>query len=140
MEFFLFYTILVLMALFLLAWGNSFGGWERFLWRMASRAPSLLPGRGTLLPYEHFVEKGVISAGFFHPFLTKRIALLPYEHFAEKGVIFAGFFHPFLTKRIALLLYEHFFQKGVIIWIPESPKIPDLLPIDDFLQKGVIFA
>ena len=140
MESFLFYTILVLMALFLLAWGNSFGGWERFLWRMASRAASILPGRGALLLYDHFVEKGVIFASYFHPFLTKRIALLPYEHFAEKGVIFAGFFHPFLTKRIALLLYEHFFQKGVIIWTPKGPKTPDLLPIDDFLQKGVIFA
>ena len=83
------------------------------LGRMTSRVASLLPGRGALLLYDHFVEK---------------------------GVIFASYFHPFLTKRIALLLYEHFFQKGVIIWIPESPKIPDLLPIDDFLQKGVILA
>ena len=106
MESFLFYTILVLMALFLLAWGNSFGGRHREL-------HLFLPGRGALLLYEHFVEK---------------------------GVIFASYFHPFLSKRIALLLYEHFFQKGVIIWIPESPKTLNLLSIDDFVQKGVIFA
>ncbi|MBR3263267.1 MAG: hypothetical protein IKF93_09165 [Lachnospiraceae bacterium] len=136
--------------------GSAFcGGWHRerhpfrgrvtsraaFIWgRVTSRAASLLPWRGALLLYDHFVEKGVIFTSYFHPFLTKRIALLPYEHFFQKGVISPGIFLPFLTKRIALLPYEHFFQKGVIIWIPESPKTLNLLPIDDFAQKGVIFA
>ena len=95
---------------------------------------------GCITPIWSFFQLGVIFAGFFHPFLTKRIALFLYEHFFQIGVFFVGFFHPFLPKMFVLLLYEHFFKKGVIIWLFLSPQTPDLLPLDDFVQKGVFLA